>query len=111
MNNETKIDELIVQLREIAGEIGELDMPGVYSPEASDADDYDFKIQIGLARAVIEIFDDDPSKTIFWFGRCLMRLGMDTEDGRMQTLLDALEREEHAQFLAKEDDSESSGDE
>ena len=111
MNNETKIDELTVQLRKIAGEIGELQNPGVYSPKAADADDYDFKIQIGLARAVIEIFDYDPSEVIDWFGFCLMNLGMNADDGRMQTLLDALDREQLAQSLANEEDSESSDDE
>ena len=108
MNNETKIEELVVQLRNIAGEIGELENPEGYSRRASDADDYDFKIQIGLARAAIEIFDYDPSKTIYWFGYCLIDLGMNTDDGRMQALLDALDREQHAQFLSNEDESESS---
>ena len=108
MSNETKIDELIVQLREIAGEIGELQDPGVYSPRVADAEDYDFKIQIGLARAAVEIFDYDPSKTITWFGHCLIGLGMSVDDGRMRTLLDALDREQFAQSLANEDDSELS---
>jgi hypothetical protein len=108
MSNETKIEELIVQLRKVAGEIGELEAPGVYSPRAADAEDYDFKIQTGLARAALEIYDYDPSETIRWFGYCLIGLGMNVADGRMQTLLDALDREQFAQSQANEDDSESS---
>jgi hypothetical protein len=111
MSNETKIDELIVQLRKIAGKIGELQSPGAYSPSAADADDYDFKIQLGLAQAVVEIFDYDLSEAINWFGYCLIQLDMNHDYRRTDTLLDALKRELYAQDDANEDDSESSGDE
>lgn len=107
MCNEIKMDELIVQLLTIAGEIGELHDPEGYSAKDADVDDYDYKIQIGLSQAVVEIFDYDPSKTINWFGHYLIALGMNTDDGRMQTLLYTLDREHLAQFLANEDDSKS----
>ncbi|MEY3898593.1 MAG: hypothetical protein RLZZ214_4115, partial [Verrucomicrobiota bacterium] len=56
------MDEMILEIRKIAGPIGssQADLD-----DACDAENYDFQVQTGLAKVVSEILDYNPSKLIF----------------------------------------------
>jgi hypothetical protein len=60
MRDHDKETELILQIRNLAGQIGEIN----HSEQVgkSDAEDYDFKVLTGLANATVEVIDFDPGK-------------------------------------------------
>ena len=99
------MDEMILEIRKIAGKIGsdQADLD-----DACDAENYDFQVQTGLSEVVSEILDYNPSKLIFWFGYCLINCGLDP-DQRIGALLDALEREVWEQLYATDESNDSEG--
>lgn len=107
METEPKLD-LILKIRALAGQVGGLDND---LQDACDADNYDFQVQVGLAESIVEILDYDPSKTVQWFGYCLVQFGLGSND-RANALLDALEREVEALLYDADDadDDSSAGD-
>ncbi len=105
MTDLEKQEPLILQLRELAGQIGEIENE---IPEAWDAENYDFQVQIGLATSIVEILDYDIQKVIRWFSYCLMNCGGIEIDPRVDALLDALANEVECQSeAAREADSDS----
>lgn len=105
MNTEKKREEIITQIRILAGELGAIENE---LENVADAENYDFQVQTGLSEAVTEIFDGDVFLAIRWFGFCLISCGVDA-DPRVTCLLDSLNREVDSQFERKE--SEYEGDE
>jgi hypothetical protein len=103
MRDHDKETELILQIRNLAGQIGEIN----HSEQVgkSDAEDYDFKVLTGLANATVEVIDFDPGKLLHWVGYCLIGLGADI-DPRVQSLMDALVNEVMNQ-LENQDDEEN----
>lgn len=88
------------QLREIAGEIGEIEC---HLPGTPDAEEYNFQVQVGLATAVVEILDTDFAGISKWFGFCLIRYGI-KPDRVIQALHDALIRQVDDQIDTIEED-------
>lgn len=95
MSNENKEEELINQIRALAGQLGELDHREQEGP--SDAEHYDFQVMVGLANATIGITDFNPTKLFYWLGYCILGLGLDV-DPRISALMDALENEVNTQL-------------
>ena len=86
-----RIDELIEQVSRACGEIGSL-MVGELE-EASDADNYESQIQVGLAKAVVDtMFKSKHADLVHWFGHCIIASGHEVDD-RIDALLDSLSRE------------------
>jgi hypothetical protein len=90
MNIEKTEDQLIHEIRLLAGQLGELHHREQEGP--SDAEHYDFQVMVGLAKATVEITDFDPEKLFFWLGFCFIGLGLDV-DPRISALMDALKNE------------------
>ena len=105
MNEDDKKKDLIQQIRTLAGELGRIGKNDL--PEAPDAEEYDFQVQVGLAEAAVEIMDTDVSGIAGWFVFCLIQYGIDPDD-RIKALRDALAREVMSQMDAMEDDEEES---
>ncbi len=95
MNIEKTEDQLIHQIRLLAGQLGELHHSEQQGP--SDAEHYDFQVMVGLANAAVEITDFAPEKLFYWLGYCLIALGLDV-DPRVSALMDALENEVNVQI-------------
>jgi len=107
MTDSEKQAPLILKLRELAGQIGEIENE---IPEACDAENYDFQVKIGLATSIAEILDYDIQRTVRWFGYCLMNCGGIGIDPRIEALLDALANEVECQAEAA-DEADSDSDE
>ena len=107
MTDSERQEPLILKLREIAGQIGEIENE---IPEACDAENYDFQVKIGLATSIVEILDYDIPQIVHWFGWCLMRCGGIEIDPRIDALLDALANEVECQSEAMHGDDSDSGE-
>ncbi len=105
MSTENKEEELILQIRSLAGQLGELDHREQEGP--SDAEHYDFQVMVGLANATVDITNFDPDKLFYWLGYCILRLGLDV-DPRIRALMDALQNEVNTQLDTMLEDSEES---
>ncbi len=110
MSIENKEEELIHQIRALAGQLGELHYREQEGP--SDAEHYDFQVMVGLANATVDITNFAPEKLFYWLGYCIIGLGLDV-DPRIRALMDALENEVNAQLdiLFEEADEEGNGPE
>jgi hypothetical protein len=95
MSTEKIEEQLILQIRELAGQLGELHHREQEGP--SDAEHYDFQVMVGLANATVDITDFDPDKLFYWLGYCIIGLGLDM-DPRICALKDALENEVNEQL-------------
>lgn len=102
MNDNERTKAIILQIRDLAGQIGILrnELPG--SP---DAEEYEFQVRIGLAEAAMEILDTDVRGIIHWFGNCHFDFGCDPTNARIATLTDVLAQEIEAQIDDPEDDA------
>lgn len=100
MTDENNIDPNILRIRKLAGKIGSYQN----IEKGSDAENYEFQVDVGLAEAVSDIQGYDPQKLIYWFGFCIIRLGANCDE-RIQALLDALEREINSQFENEEQEA------
>lgn len=103
MNNddEKRQEQLIIEIRRLAGEIGSMQDS---LDKGGDAENYDYQVRTGLAVAVDDILGYDPKEVVRWLGHCLIPMGIDVND-RVEALLDALSREIDAQ-LAERDEEE-----
>jgi hypothetical protein len=110
MSTENKEEELIHQIRTLAGQLGELHHREQEGP--SDAEHYDFQVMVGLAKATVDITNFDSAKLFYWLGYCIIGLGLDV-DPRIKALMDALENEVNAQLdiLFEKADEEENGPE
>jgi hypothetical protein len=95
MSTEKIEEQLILQIRELAGQLGELDHCEQEGP--SDAEHYDFQVMVGLAKATVDITNFDSAKLFYWLGYCIIGLGLDV-DPRIRELMDALENEVNEQL-------------
>lgn len=103
--NEKQRSAIIQQIRALAGQLGADDHPEQDGP--SDAEHYDFQVMVGLALAVVEAIDMNPSKLFYWFGFCLIDFGLDGSDPRIQALMDALYREVESQLDALDEEKDA----
>ena len=94
--DQEKIEELVDCVVTCCVQIGSLTIGDASGRKYSDCDQADYKIQTGLAHAVVESLEKQKSSDaydlIHWFGFCLIKLGYDTDD-RITALLDALRNE------------------
>ena len=108
MSTEKTKEQLIYEIRSLAGQLGELIDSEPVDP--SDAESYDDQVMVGLARATVEITDGDPAKLFYWLGYCICGLGLDV-DPRIQSLVDALKYEVYAQLEILIEEGEEAGPE
>ncbi len=91
-----RIEELVDCVVTCCVQIGSLKIGDASGRKYSDCDQADYKIQTGLAHAVVESLEKQKSSDaydlIHWFGFCLIKSGYDTDD-RITALLDALRNE------------------
>jgi len=104
--NEATEKALILDIRQLAGEIGAMHDP---PKEGGDADMYNYEVQAGLSRAVVGTLDYDLTKVTCWFGLCLCEFGVEFDD-RIQALLDALKREAESQLKKQTVDEDHPAD-
>ena len=107
MNTEKTEEQLIYEIRALAGQLGELYHREQEGP--SDAEHYDFQVLVGLANATVGITDFDPSKLFYWLGYCIIGFGLDV-DPRISALMDALEHEVTNQLEAMFEKEEGEGE-
>lgn len=89
-DDDKKEEELLHQIRVLAGELGAIshkEQEGV-----SDAEHYDFQVLVGMANAAVHISGCDPRKLMYWLGYCFIDMGADPDD-RIKALMDALRNE------------------
>ncbi|MEO5912702.1 MAG: hypothetical protein ABIS50_00600 [Luteolibacter sp.] len=104
MTEEEKQKPLILELRKLAGQIGEIEDAEPF-PREADSENYDFQIKTGLATALNEIFDYDLQGLVHFFGYCLIQNSVEIDD-RMACLLDSLVREAEDQLTKHDQESE-----
>ena len=95
MSTDKNEEQLILQIRKLAGQLGELMDSEPVDP--SDAESYDFQVMTGLARATVDITDFDPEKLYKLLGYCIIGLGLEINP-RISALMDALRNEVNDQL-------------
>lgn len=106
MTDDQREKALIQKIRELAGEIGQLQK--MECPGAPDAKEYCFQVRCGLSSAVSEILDYEPA-AISQFHRYLLAGFVNPDNPRIAALLDALDNEIESQIDAEDEQQE--GDE
>lgn len=104
MPADPKEKALIQKIRELAGQIGQLEKMEL--PGAPDAKEYCFQVRCGLSSAVVEILDYEPA-AISQFHRYLLSSFVDPDNPRIAALLDALDNEIENQLATADDSQES----
>ena len=94
--DQERIEELVQCIVTCCGQIGSLTISNATNKTYSSCNQTDYKIQKGLAYAVVESLEkqesSDAPDLIDWFGLCLIKLGYDPDD-RINALLDVLRDE------------------
>ncbi|HAH99498.1 MAG TPA: hypothetical protein DCO70_09175 [Verrucomicrobiales bacterium] len=95
-SDQERIEELVKCIVTCCGQIGSLTIGNATNKTYSFCNQTDYKIQKGLAYAVVESLEKqestDAPDLIDWFGLCLIKLGYDPDD-RINAILDALRDE------------------
>jgi hypothetical protein len=93
MSTDKNEEQLILQIRELAGKLGELHFSEQEGP--SDAEHYDFQVMVGLSMATVDVSNHHPEKLFYFLEHCIIGLGLGNMENnpRISALKDALQYE------------------